>query len=325
MLLFGVAWTCAIVATALYITTERLVLFDTGAYWFAWRRGALYPPTTSLNLANYIYPPPFAQLLWPALQLPWTTFATLWTCFGIAVYGWLISPLPLRLRLPAAIMLGTIVLQGNASFLVALALVIAIAWRQPAAWALPLLTKVAPVVGLAWYPAQREWRLLARAVGATVVVTAVSFAVSPGLWWDWVRAVTAPERSVPGIYALTINAAFPIWPRALLAVVMVLVAARKRKAWVLPVAVLIANPDIFGSTMGVLAAIPRLATVSTTQPPMTGARMWPAPTPETGPTVPTQQTISASTRTPSHPRHDRPVGTAMNVPATLRRRFQLWR
>ena len=43
---------------------------------------------------------------------------------------------------------------GNVQLLLAAAIVIAL--RHPAAWALPILTKIGPAVGLTWHLVRRE-------------------------------------------------------------------------------------------------------------------------------------------------------------------------
>ena len=61
---------------------------------------------------------------------------------------------------------------GNVSLLLAVAIVVGFRW--PAAWALVLLTKITPGIGLLWFAVRREWRHLAIALGATAAIVAVS-------------------------------------------------------------------------------------------------------------------------------------------------------
>ena len=65
------------------------------------------------------------------------------------------------------------IVSGNVHLLYAA--VIVAGFRLSAAWALPLLTKVTPGIGLVWFLVRREWRPLAVAFGVTVAVAAVSF------------------------------------------------------------------------------------------------------------------------------------------------------
>ena len=73
---------------------------------------------------------------------------------------------------------------GNISLL--LAVVIVVGFRGPPPGRLILLTKVTPGIGLLWFAVRREWRNLGIALGATVVVIAVSTAIDAGAWPEWV-------------------------------------------------------------------------------------------------------------------------------------------
>ena len=82
---------------------------------------------------------------------------------------------------------------GNISLLLAVAIVVGFRW--PAAWALILLTKVSPGIGLLWFAVRREWRNLAIALGATAAVVAVSAVIMPGAWLEWLERPDASRRS----------------------------------------------------------------------------------------------------------------------------------
>ncbi|HEX5467087.1 MAG TPA: glycosyltransferase family 87 protein [Candidatus Limnocylindrales bacterium] len=233
---------------------------DALAYWSAWAQGSLYPAGTSINVANYIYPPPFAQVIWPLTLLPFPAFLMLWIACGIAVYGWLLEPLPLSLRLPAAVAVATIVPQGNASFLVAATVVVAM-WR-PQAWAVPLLTKVTSIAAMSWYIARGEWRRLGIAVATATIIAAVSILIAPDDWFTWVRTVLDLHANRPGLFLPGIAVYSPLWLRLPLAALIAALGGRRSWSWSIPVAILVANPDVYGSTFGVLAAIPRLAQVN---------------------------------------------------------------
>ena len=81
---------------------------------------------------------------------------------------------------------------GNVSLLLAVAIVVGFRW--PAAWALVLLTKLTPGIGLLWFAVRREWRSLAIALGATAAIVAVSFVILPDQWRDWVDVVIRNAR-----------------------------------------------------------------------------------------------------------------------------------
>jgi hypothetical protein len=90
-----------------------------------------------------------------------------------------------------------------------------------------LLTKVTPGIGLLWFVARREWRNLAIALGATALVVGVSFAIAPGLWFDWPRSIL----EVQGRPAPLITAA-----RVLGAALLVIWGARTNRPWTVIVA-----------------------------------------------------------------------------------------
>ena len=66
---------------------------------------------------------------------------------------------------------------GNIHLLLAAAIVLGFRW--PWTWAIVLLTKITPGIGLLWFVVRREWRDLAIALGATAAIVAVSFLVWP--------------------------------------------------------------------------------------------------------------------------------------------------
>ena len=92
---------------------------------------------------------------------------------------------------------------GNIHLLLGLAIVAGTRW--PALWAFPLLTKITPGIGLIWFAARREWRNLAIALVATVVVVGVSYVLAPWLWADFIEAsktqvdatVNVPRQAAP--------------------------------------------------------------------------------------------------------------------------------
>jgi hypothetical protein len=116
-------------------------------------------------------------------------------------------------------------------------------------WALPVLTKVASGVGVLWHPLRGEWRRFAVAVAAVAAVVAISAALEPRLWTDWLAFVS--EQPPTDGYVLAAG-------RLLLAVALVVVAARLgRPEWLAP-ATALASPVIYLADLSLLAAMPRL-------------------------------------------------------------------
>lgn len=229
---------------------------DVHAYWSAWQ-GGLYAASPALDVANYIYPPPLAQLIYPATLLPLPAFALLWLALEWAVLWWMLLPVRRSLRVPLFLALAAI--SGNAAVFVVLAL----ASRRAAAWALPLLTKLTPGVGLLWYAIRREWRSLTVALGATALIAGTSFALGPALWIHWVDAMLANGREAGGLMAPWLPAV-PLAVRVLLAAALVAWGARTDRRWTVAVAALVASPDMLLSSVPLLAAVPRLCLRSPT-------------------------------------------------------------
>ncbi len=127
-------------------------------------------------------------------------------------------------------------------------------FRWPAAWAIVLLTKVTPGIGLLWFAVRREWRQLGIAMGATAGVVAVSFVVAPAAWADWIGVLTASAAKASGTWAAV---PVPLALRLPAAVAIVVWGARTDRRWAVPVAAMVALPALwFGGLCMLLATIP---------------------------------------------------------------------
>ncbi len=154
---------------------------DAYAYWTT-RTGDFYATAETGRIGAYLYSPAFAQALTPLVVLPLAVFTALWTAINFAALWWLLRrwALPSLLFLPIPFE----IISGNVHLLYAVAIVAG--FRYPATWALMLLTKVTPGVGLLWFLARREWRALAIALGVTAAIVAVSFVLDPSAWEEWI-------------------------------------------------------------------------------------------------------------------------------------------
>jgi hypothetical protein len=122
-------------------------------------------------------------------------------------------------------------------------------FRWPAAWSFVLLTKVTPGVGALWFAFRREWRSFAIAVAVTGVMCLVTLVAAPTLWLDWFRLMMS-ATPVPSLLP-------PLIVRVPAAVVLIWFAARTDRAWLVPVACLLAMPTIWiQSTALLLASFP---------------------------------------------------------------------
>jgi hypothetical protein len=88
------------------------------------------------------------------------------------------------------------------------------------------------------------------ALAATVAIIALTAIVTPGLWADWFALLTGSTGSstVPGSIPI------PLVLRLPLAAAVIVYAARKGQAWLLPVGILLAMPVIWWGSLVILAA-----------------------------------------------------------------------
>ena len=200
----------------------------------------------------YVYSPAFLQLVSPLTALPWQAFMAVWTALLIAAVRFLTGPrlLAAGLLFPFAAME---VAGGNVSLLLAVAIVVGFRW--PAAWALVLLTKLTPGIGLLWFAVRREWRSLAIALGATAAIVAVSVVLLPDQWRAWVDVVIR-NAGKGGTWA---SLPVPLWIRLPIAIAVVVWGARTDRRWTVPVASMLALPALwYGGISMLLAVIPLL-------------------------------------------------------------------
>jgi Glycosyltransferase family 87 len=232
---------------------------DAFAYWST-RDGVMYGGPIGTGGAGvigaYLYSPAFAQVLAPAVRLPWPVFAALWTALNFAVLWWLAR----RAAVPALVLVllppvAFEIISGNVHLLYAAAIVAG--FRFAGTWALMLLTKLTPGIGLLWFAVRREWRPLAVALGFTAVLAAASYLLDPGAWRTWadliVRDLGAPLVTT-GWYLPV-----PLVPRLVAAGLVVAWGALTDRAWTIPIAVTLALPILWLNGLSVLVACLPLA------------------------------------------------------------------
>jgi hypothetical protein len=244
---------CVIIASRLvmqaWINTTALWPIDAWNYWRIWH-GPMYIEGARLFEKGNIYSPVFAIPMWPLAQLPWPVFAFIWSAAAFATYAWLLRPVPLAFRLPLLAACLLPISAGNIEWLLALVLVVG----RAAGWTLAALTKITPaVVGPVWYATRRDWRNFAIAVGLPLAVSLVSLILTPDAWLQWAVVLVDSVRLSP--------TGGSVMPPLVVRVPAVLTAwaARTDRTWVLPVAMIVAQPDPTWTTAGLLAALPRLA------------------------------------------------------------------
>lgn len=226
------------------------LLFDARAY-HGIDLERMYEGATTAHGENvFRYSPPIALLFLPFSTLPWPLFAAGWLILNAALYvrvtgrWW-----PYLLAGPVAAELY----MGNIHIVLAVAILVG--FRYPAAWALVLLTKVTPGIGLLWFAVRREWRALAAAVAVTAVIAGATFVVLPGPWMAWLRTLTdtAPAGGdlnfvpIPLVIRLPLAAAVVVW------------GALNDRRWAVPLAATLALPTLW--THGLALAVVGVAAV----------------------------------------------------------------
>jgi hypothetical protein len=244
-----VAGLVVLVATTLAVLLNPSYAVDARAYWEA-ARGDMYARPGVGTFGAYLYSPVFLQALAPLFGLPWPAFLAAWTAILAGTLVWLT-----RAWLPLAVVTLIAlesVSRGNIEMLMAAAIVVG--FRFPAAWAFVLLTKVTPGVGLVWFLVRREWRHLGIALGATILLAAVSFVFAPHLWAEWIASLEANARTSPVWTYLPV----PIGVRLPVAAAVVAYGAVRGWRWVVPVGATLAMPALWPINMALLVALPRV-------------------------------------------------------------------
>jgi hypothetical protein len=200
-------------------------------------------------MGAYLYSPAFAQLLRPLTWVPWPVFAAGWTVLNLVVLRLVVG----RLALPVLLLppVAFEIVSGNVHLLYALAIVAGT--RGAALWAIPILTKITPGVGVLWFVVRRQWRAAAVALGVTAGIVVVSFVLDPGAWRAWVDALRLAQGQAivtPGWYLPV-----PLAPRLVAAVVLVVAGAATRRHWTVPIAVTLALPILWLNGLSVLVAL----------------------------------------------------------------------
>lgn len=228
---------------------------DAYVYWSA-DLDALYTPGSTSGDQTYQYSPAFAQALTPLRALPFEAFHAAWLSLHVALLAWLSGPIVALglILIPATRVLPEIVV-GNVHTLIAAAIVAGMRW--PAAWALPILTKVTPGVGVLWFVGRAQWRPAAIALGVSGAIAIVSFVLDPQAWIDWIGWLRGRPDPPPNPDQLLAFAPLPL--RVGLAGAIALAAGRFHAPWLVPLAVWLALPVIWYNSLVVLAAAIPLA------------------------------------------------------------------
>lgn len=220
---------------------------DARAYWEA-ARAVLegrdpYGFGTVGQETAYLYAPAFAQLTAPLGLLPWTAYLVVWTGLLLVALRILAGPLLLA---PLLVCTFPELWGGNITLLYALAVVAGL--RFTGTWALLILTKVTPGLGLLWFLVRREWRPLAVALAVTGAVAGLSALLAPEAWAAWIGLL----RESAGGSTVSGSIPVPLVVRLPLAALVIAWAARRDAAWLLPAGVVLALPVLWPGSLALL-------------------------------------------------------------------------
>jgi len=237
----------AIVFGWIGLNLEGIYFRDAVAYWRP-DFDDLYGGREVGVMSTYLYSPAFAQLVWPLGLLPWPAFAAVWSGLNLGVLVWLVGPYVGALLFFVAGPVADEISTGNIHLLLAAAIIVG--FRQPAAWAFHLLTKITPGVGILWFAGARQWRALAIGIGVTLAVAVVSFALAPSAWVEWFDTLRRSSGvPVSGEVAVIPG---PLWLRTVAAAVLAVAAGWMGIRWLVPVASTLALPVPWSSGLALL-------------------------------------------------------------------------
>lgn len=202
-------------------------------------------------MSTYLYSPAFAQLMWPFGLLPWPVFAALWSGINLVALVWMVGPVlaAILFFVPFSPVVDEIS-TGNIHILLGAAIVIGFRW--PAAWALLLLTKITPGIGILWFAGARQWRVLLIGIGVTLAISFVSFVTFSNGWFEWLATLQrSADLPVTGEVAVIPG---PLWLRVGAAALVAVLGGFYGLRWLAPVAATIALPVPWSSGMSLLVA-----------------------------------------------------------------------
>ena len=240
-----------IVAVWAVLNLDGRYFRDAMAYW-AFDYDDLYGSGQVGVMSTYLYSPAFAQVMAPLSLLPWVAFAGLWSGINLAALTWMAGPRIAALLLlipgsPVADEIST----GNLHLLLAAAVVLG--FRSASAWALPLLTKVTPGIGLLWFAGRRAWRPLFVAIGTTATIGVVSFLLAPHQWFAWIDLLRRSSE-VPVVGGVAVIPG-PLALRLAVAAMVALYAGWTNRRWLAPLPLVLALPVPWSSGLSVLVAM----------------------------------------------------------------------
>jgi hypothetical protein len=245
------AWAGFVFAWVWLNFNQRDFMQDARVYW-RFDFAHLYERGTVGGRDAYLYSPAFAQVMAPFGVMPWEAFRGFWSALNLAVLAWLAGPrIGVILLLFPGSPVSDEISTGNLHLLIAAAAVIG--FRYPQAWAFNLLTKVTPGIGLLWFAVRREWRALGMALGVTLAISVVSFAIAPHLWFEWADSLR--RNAAVAIPSSAVAVSWPLWLRLVLAAGITVGGALRCWRWTVVVACFLALPVPWFSAPSLLVGV----------------------------------------------------------------------
>jgi Glycosyltransferase family 87 len=208
---------------------------------------------------SFVYSPAVAQVLQPFTQLPFDVFYRLLLAVNLACLWWLIGPWSaVALLIPVV---GGELTMGNIHL--PLAVMLAVSLSYPSAWAFGVLTKVTPGISILWWLGRRQWRPAMVAVATTAAIVAVSAALWPGAWLDWLTMLSNSSGQILAIGPIN---EWPAIVRVPIGAVLVVLAAVRNRPAALPLIVAFALPAIWLGSLLLALAVPRLLAAHRARP-----------------------------------------------------------
>jgi Glycosyltransferase family 87 len=199
----------------------------------------------------FMYSPVAALASLPFHLMPFNVFRLLMIAVDMACLIYLTGSWALAMLALYPVTLD--VSAGNIHLLLAVAIVLG--FRYPALWAILVLTKVTPGVGLLWFAVRREWRSLAVALGVTGALALGSLIVEPGWWRTWIATLAASNNCSGTCPVGPVLLPIPVPPRLVAAALIVTWGAWTNRRWTVPVAAMLALPVVWWMSLPMLLAI----------------------------------------------------------------------
>lgn len=243
---------------------------DEHAYWLAGQRllngTPLYDPNaSSITPFAYWYPPVVAQVVAPvSAVVPSEAFSWAWTLVLVACLLYLAALRPLvALAMVAYLPIATELGFRNVHLILAVLIVLAIR-RWPVLFAVGAAIKIAPGLGIVYLAARGRWRDAAIAALVGVAILAVSVALAPRAWADFIDILRARG---PGDASSFVP--IPYIVRAVVGLALAIVAGRLEARIgepLLVVAIVVALPTLWFTALSTLAALVPLLAAGATRP-----------------------------------------------------------